>query len=359
VASLKLHGAQYENVLVLEQGSKYKLLSFEKRNFTFKWSDIVKTNKNESYYKNNPSIRDVVTLKNGKRYSGVVVEQVIGQELKIKHEKNSVETIRYADVMSIHTECLGDKADMWKQLPLLDKIELKDGTSLVGFISSRMFGKNILFLSKKSDVERIVDLKEIAKYHKIVNSQYEVNTVESKVEPSVDGDSQEATTDAPNAKVRKSRWEEGNTEPNEAEKKDSPKEEQTEPRMGITINGKTTTLNLVQTKDDIHYIIYDIVDIVPHGRNIRINLPISLRSEGVKVIKLRSYDVVGVDNKSLFGWTDDDAESFSVKAFSIDSQEGIDGRWNIEIKSEDIAPGVYALLPLINATRCVVFRVKP
>lgn len=359
VASLKISGVQYDDMLVLEKGARYKLLSFKTREYKLAWGDIVKTRKNEDFYKKGSGICDVVTLKNGKRFKGTIIEQVIGVELKIKNEKNSVETIRFADILSIHSEQVNYNTDIWQQLPLLDKVELKGGIVRTGFISSRMMGQSIIFIEQSSLVERSIALKDIVKYYKLVNPKY--------VTPSTVSDDNARAEEKVNAKEtqqqdknneRTSRWDDANTNVEKVE--ETVKDElPTSQSAGITINGKSATLNLVQTKDGIHYLIYDVVDIVPKGRNLRINLPMSISAKDVKIIKLRSYNTPDSEDEKLPGWTDDDAASSDVKMSSIDSATGVDGRWHLEIKSEHIGPGTYVLVPLIDACRCLSFQVRP
>lgn len=380
VASLKISGVQYDDVLVLEKGSRYKLLSFNTHEYNLNWGDIIKTRKNEAFNKKNSGICDVVTLKNGKRFKGVIIEQTIGVELKIKYEKNSIEAIRFSDILSIHTEQVDNKANLWKLLPLLDKVELKDGSELTGFISSRMMGQSIIFVSQNSAVERSIALKDITKYRKVVNSQYKAtdkapqtvvtNEPTQADEPeeeiieqeATDEEAQKNSTEERNGE-RASRWADDNSDNDDtsASQTESKTEAETPANqpLGITINGKSVSLNLVQEKDGVHYLIYDVVDIIPHGRNIRINLPMSINASDVKIVKLRAYDSPDSDSKSLPGWTDEDAERYTVPFISIDADSGIDGRWHMEIKADDINPGTYALIPLIATSRCLSFKVRP
>ena len=366
VASLKVNGVQYNDVLVLEQGSRYKIMVFASSKFELKWGNIVKTTKIQ---KDASVIVDVVTLKNGKRFKGSITEQIIGVELKIKHDKNSVETVRLSDVLSIHSE-VANNSDLWAKLPLLDKVELKNGSVLIGFISSRMMGSSIMFLTKESAVERSIPLAEIAKYHKLSN----ISSVEAK-KPAETSAAPTETSAAPtetttptstpeqkktDKKQKASRWEQEEEAAKAAAKDEAAKDvaADIQATSGIKINERLATLNLVQTLDGVHYLVHDVVDLVAVGRNVRINLPTSLRSENMKIVKLAMYTVPGPESKKLPGWTDDDAESKVVPAYSIDSENSVDGRWNIEIKAENLTPGVYALLPLVGSSRCISFRVR-
>ncbi len=377
VASLDLAGSHYDNVLILEKGSRYKLLSFEKRGYNLNWGDIIKTRKNEIFYKKNTGICDIVTLKNGKRFKGVIIEQTIGVELKIKYEKNSIETINFADILSIHSEQVDNKSNLWQQLPLLDKVELKDGSELTGFISSRMMGQSIIMVSQNSAIERSMALKDVVRYHKIVNSQYKAegktsqttkqetaskdeSAEESATEEVVTNEETEKEDSEENGRAKRStRWGDNDSEDVASADTNKDVEVAENPDLGITINGKSVSLNLVQAKDGIHYLIYDVVDIIPQGRNIRINLPMSISANDVKIVKLRAYDTPDSESRSLPGWTEEDVEKSTVHFISIDAASGVDGRWHIEINSEDINPGTYALIPLIATSRCLSFKVRP
>ena len=242
-------------------------------------------------------------------------------------------------------------------------------------------GQSIIFVSQNSAVERSIALKDIAKYRKVVNSQYkaankapqavvtnepkeadEPEEVATEEEEATDDEAQKNSSEERDGE-RASRWgdndsDNDNTNATKTETKTEAETPTNQP-LGITVNGKSVSLNLVQEKDGVHYLIYDVVDIVPHGRNIRINLPMSINASEVKIVKLRAYDSPDSDSRSLPGWTDEDAERYTVPFISIDADSGIDGRWHMEIKADDINPGTYALIPLIATSRCLSFKVRP
>ena len=378
VASLKVRSVQYSDVLVLEKGSKYKLVIIAPSKYEIKWGDIVKSIKIENASGEKSPVAEVVTLKDGKQLKGNITEQIIGTELKIKAENSNVESVLFSDVLSIQSELTDKASDIWTALPLLDKVELKDDSVLVGFISARMMGKSIVFKAKGSTADRTIALTEIAKYHKVVNSYYvapKAAVVEEKPKqsaapadkpapvenvtpstPAVENapaETKAPTSESTDRKPRTSRWDEA-----EAAEKAAQEAAAKIAAQGIKINDKIATLNLVQATAGVNYLIHDVVDVVAVGRNVRINLPTSLHHSNMKIVKLRKYNIPGAESKQLWGWTTEDEEDRVVPAYSIDSENSIDGRWNIEIKAENLTPGVYVLLPLMHTCRCVSFRVK-
>lgn len=175
VATVRVGNTKYNEALILDKGVRYKILVFERSKVELKWGQIVKTRKNSNYQGSVSPITDIVTLKNGKSFRGHITEQVIGVELKIKHGYDQIETVHLSEILNISSEVAGNSRTMWSKLPLLDKVELKDGTTLTGFISSRMAGKSVVFNVVNTNTERVIPLTEVAAYHKVENDAY-VNT---------------------------------------------------------------------------------------------------------------------------------------------------------------------------------------
>lgn len=167
VASFRVGSKQYKDVIVLEQGTQYKFVSCAKAKYVVAWGSIVKTTKNYNY----KGIADVLTLKNGQQYKGCIIEQVIGRALKIRTESGAIHSVKFGDVLSIHT--LVDGAKRWNYIPRLDEISLKNGQELRGFISSRMIGSHILFINEGGDSEEKISLTDIVRYKKVANPLFE------------------------------------------------------------------------------------------------------------------------------------------------------------------------------------------
>lgn len=84
-------------------------------------------------------------VKDGSKIEGQITEQFPGKDVKIETDNGDVFSYKFSQIESIQTEKLNEKMNLWSQIPLLDVIRLNDETTeLVGFISSRTLGKDIV-----------------------------------------------------------------------------------------------------------------------------------------------------------------------------------------------------------------------
>jgi hypothetical protein len=74
--------------------------------------------------------------------------------------------------ISSFTSDISRTENLFKQIPLLDVIVLKDDSMVTGFITSRVMGKYISIYSKEQQDELVVELAKIARYRKIENPDY-------------------------------------------------------------------------------------------------------------------------------------------------------------------------------------------
>ncbi len=172
VASFDWKGRKYTDAVVLEKGKKIRFIAFYTDDVKIDWTNIKKIVKSARTFYQHMGIKDIVTLKDGARYEGFIVEQVLGKELRIQTAQHEIHTCDFRDVMSIRTEVEVMDADLsvWVLIPLLDVVELKDGTEIEGFIQSRIMGSHIAIIPYKTETVMEVDLGKIKKYSKVVNS---------------------------------------------------------------------------------------------------------------------------------------------------------------------------------------------
>lgn len=166
LASMQAGSKSYKNLLILEKGVRVKVLQLAKDSFKVNWKNVVKTSKLSTA---NSKLHEVVTLKNGKSLSGHIIEQIIGKELRIKQFNGDITSIAFADILSIRTELALEAENLWVHAPLLDKVKLNDGTVLEGFITARVMGSHLYFITPKSNTEREIKSATVAKYMKVVN----------------------------------------------------------------------------------------------------------------------------------------------------------------------------------------------
>ena len=189
VASFVWNGHNYVQTLVIEKGTWMKVVVFEDKEVKVEWKDVVKTTKTPGTFDQLTGVMDVVTLKNGKRYKGYVIEQIVGKELRIQTAAHEIHSCAFKEILSIRTEPIDSRTSLWKQIPLLDIVELKDGKMIEGFVTSRIMGLHLTVMTPNSENEQEIPLKQVAKYRKVLNLDYEAPLFpepEVKEEPAVE-----------------------------------------------------------------------------------------------------------------------------------------------------------------------------
>ncbi len=137
---------------------------------TFKWSDIVKT---EKILDGDGGIVETVSLKSGDIIRGRIVIQNIGKDLVVETSDGERQTVSLDDIAQISSDVADEGMSVWKETPFLDRIILNDSTSVEGFIVSRRMGESVSILGQYRFKPRTYQLSDIACYQKIENGEYE------------------------------------------------------------------------------------------------------------------------------------------------------------------------------------------
>ena len=117
-------------------------------------------------------LKEILVLTDNTKITGQIIEQFPGKDLKIATDKGEVLSFKFSQVKQIKTERFNEKLDLWSQVQLLDKIEVKgEDTELIGFISSRTLGKEIVFEFENGD-KRTIPQNQVISYSKIPNDKY-------------------------------------------------------------------------------------------------------------------------------------------------------------------------------------------
>ena len=117
-------------------------------------------------------LKEVLVLTDNTKITGQIIEQFPGKDLKIVTDKGEVLSFKFSQVKQIKTEKYNEKLDLWSQVQLLDKIEVKnENTELIGFISSRTLGKEVVFEFENGEKQTIPQ-SQIISYSKIPNDKY-------------------------------------------------------------------------------------------------------------------------------------------------------------------------------------------
>lgn len=162
----------YSKVFLLEKGSSLKFIDVTPSKYVFNWRDMYRTVKNKRPANLFSGLKEVLVLKDDSKVEGQITEQYPGKDVKIERDNGDVLSYRFSQIKQIQTERLNEEMTLWSQIPLLDVIRLKDdSTELVGFISSRTLGKNLVFEFEDGH-KRNIQQNQIVSYAKKPNDKY-------------------------------------------------------------------------------------------------------------------------------------------------------------------------------------------
>lgn len=172
LTTLEFKNSVFPKVFLLEKGSLIKFIDLAPNKYTFKWGDMYRTIKNKRPENLFSGLKEILVLTDNTKITGQIIEQFPGKDLKIATDKGEVLSFKFSQVKQIKTEKFNEKLDLWSQVQLLDKIEVKgEDTELIGFISSRTLGKEIVFEFENGE-KRTIPQNQVISYSKIPNDKY-------------------------------------------------------------------------------------------------------------------------------------------------------------------------------------------
>lgn len=172
LSQLVFKNSEYNNVYLLEKGAMLKFLDLTPNSYTFKWGDMHRTVKNQRPNNAVSGLKEILVLNDNTQVQGQIIEQFPGENLKIISDEGEVLTFKFDQVVQIKTQQINEKLGLWKQIHLLDKIQLKgQDTPLVGFISSRTLGKEFV-MDFEDGTQRTIPQNQVKSYAKMPNPLY-------------------------------------------------------------------------------------------------------------------------------------------------------------------------------------------
>lgn len=143
LSNLKFDNTEFRNVLVLENGPMIRFLSLDNTTRTFPMENVVKIVREPMEKNVFSGLKDVVTLDNGTRFSGRIVEQVPGKTIKIAIDDISSATVNIANVVSMQSVPITSELTILEQAPLLDRVYIEGSSKPVeGVITLRSMADN-------------------------------------------------------------------------------------------------------------------------------------------------------------------------------------------------------------------------
>lgn len=172
LSSFEIENHIVDNVLVISKDNKeIKYISFANQTYQLQWESIRKTTKSIDF--NIPyGTREIITLVTGERLIGGIIEQVIGENIKVRTEDGKEHVIISEDVLSVRSEIVDNEVELWDQVQMLDRIFVEGEEPIEGLIVSRVMGQKINVLNHATNIERSIQLSEISKYQKFWNKDY-------------------------------------------------------------------------------------------------------------------------------------------------------------------------------------------
>lgn len=174
LATLHFANIEYKDVCIVEQGSLIKFIDFTPKQYTFSWNEMYKTVKSIRPYNQFSGVEDVLLLNDGTRYIGQITEQYPGKSIKIQTKDDNVVTVKSAQVVQLESTPYSKSLTIMQQTPLLDRLFLKEQIEPIeGYIVRRITNKDLTIVTKEGN-SKVVAMKDISKYQKFVNADYQV-----------------------------------------------------------------------------------------------------------------------------------------------------------------------------------------
>lgn len=174
-------------VRILEKGAKVRYLQLSPASYTLSWDTIavVKAEKRPTLLLSGVNRR--YQLASGMQYEGQYIEEVPGETLSLLCDNGLIQVFETEDVVKDSRVKLNPNQSLMEQSDLLDIVNLKNGGSYRGVIVERHYsekgkaGNDFLLIQLENGNTESVALKDVREYLKEKNSGYKpVTDIELK-----------------------------------------------------------------------------------------------------------------------------------------------------------------------------------
>lgn len=132
--------AKIENVLVLENGGRIKYIDLNADEVTVKYSDIAKICPKETPADILSGLIDEIELISGRVIKGKVIETIPGESIKIRTDKGGVELWSVDKIKAKRKIKKDEKQNEVEQAQILEKVSLRNGRRVEGVIVEQIYG---------------------------------------------------------------------------------------------------------------------------------------------------------------------------------------------------------------------------
>lgn len=320
-------GSIYEGYICEQVPGEYVCVKTENTTHRIDWDKVEKTEKLTRNQDFSHGVLDIMVLNTGRYYKGHIVGTVLGKNYKIELTDSSTVVVDYGNVFCISSEIADPNESIWSQVEYLDRIDLRSGEIIEGFIVSRLMGKSLIIKSKADMSERTVPTGEIIKYVKIANPDY--------VRPAEEQDTKENKSENESGEELK-------------EAKDSTFAANL---AQIKLNGQSfKPAGLVEEADGM-LVLKDMNVMTVSGEEIVLSVPVGETSVNPEVIRLKSERIYHKD-KTMYPYyrEDDISGACDISSVTFNSEKA-------ELVLPYLAPGFYIVLPFIEGCQAAIFEV--
>lgn len=184
----------FHRAVILESGENLKFVCFEPKTIDFDWSQLKLSCKTPYDFGKPQSFCDRLILPDARILEGQMMEQDLRSGIiKFREKDGQVTSFHKNKVQAIRFFMEDSKADIWESIPYCDRINLKNGNSVDGFIVSKVFGQTVEIQHFNSSILETIRIGEVESYEKYKNPlfrlrQEEPESIEPAAELYVNGD---------------------------------------------------------------------------------------------------------------------------------------------------------------------------
>ena len=163
----------FRKCVILEKGEYLKFVSFDSQPFELEWSQLKSSSKFPYDFTRSVGLRDRLILPDARILVGQLMEQDLRSDIvKFRDMDGVVTTFHKSKIQAIRYVPADPDADIWEQMPYCDKVNLKNGSSKEGVITSQVFGKTIEILEYKTSDSETIEVKDIESYERFKNPSF-------------------------------------------------------------------------------------------------------------------------------------------------------------------------------------------
>lgn len=177
---LKENGTLFRNVRIMERGTNVRFLELAPNSYTIKWSDIERIEGMRRPKNMLTGITRTYTLKDGSSVKGEYAGETY-ETISVFKNDGTVETMPAREIESLTLAAINPNQDIMEQSKLLDVITLKNGRKRTGVVTEQFNGgkkaaDNYILLKEGNGTTVSIKTVDVASLGKTENPAYKPET---------------------------------------------------------------------------------------------------------------------------------------------------------------------------------------